>query len=103
MILTNSTGIDDMIAKKIVLSVIISLLLVSLAGLTCAEKESANMTNTSHSGNISMNETNQSYLNLTNGTSPLKADGARTNGTDTAAPEGGIKNFMKSFKYQSEV
>ncbi len=92
-----------MITNKVVISIIVSLLLVSLVGLTCAEKENTNVTTISQSGNISTNETNQSSQNLTNGTSPLKADDTRTNGTGTDPSEGGIKNFMKSFKYQSEV
>ncbi|WP_319578330.1 hypothetical protein [uncultured Methanospirillum sp.] len=103
MILTNSTGIDDMIANKVVISIIVSLLLVSLLGISFAEKENVNVTNISQSGDILINETNQSYQNLTNGTAQRIADGTKTNDTDNAVSQGGIKNFMKSFKYQSEV
>ena len=103
MILTNSTGIDDMIANKMVISIIVSLVIVSLVGICYAEKENANVTYISQSGDGSINETNQSYQNLTNGTTQRIAAGTKTNGTDNDAAEGGIKNFMKSFKYQSGV
>ncbi|MDD1730020.1 MAG: hypothetical protein LUQ50_13245 [Methanospirillum sp.] len=92
-----------MITKNVLISLMVALFLVSLVGNSYAEEETVNVTNISQSGNVSVNETNQSDLNLTSNTPSHVADSPLPNGTATVASEGGIKNFMKNFKYQSGV
>ncbi|PWR69798.1 hypothetical protein [Methanospirillum lacunae] len=87
-----------MISTKITLAIFISIVLMSLIGISYAENKTMNATNISDSKNISQNltehaNTNQTSVNKTNTTKNL----------DNSESTGGIKNFMKNFKYQSSV
>lgn len=88
-----------MIINKVILSIFTLVLIMSLLGAVYAEIEALNGTdNSSVIGNISANLTNQSYLEQNN-----KTHSNLTNQTDKAVSTGGIKNFMKSFSFQSSV
>ncbi len=74
-------------------------LLVSFIGVSSAEIGDVNGTyNISQSGNISANETNQSYQDQNSSN-----NSGKTNVTNNAVSSGGIKNFMKSFQFRSSV
>lgn len=88
-----------MYTNTVAISIFTLFLLAGLIGLSYAETENVNGTeNTSQSGNISVNETNQSYQDHMGGN-----NSGKTNSTDKAVSTGGIKIFMKDFKYQSGV
>lgn len=87
-----------MISIKITSAIFISIILVSLISISSAENKTMNATNISDSKNFSQNLTehvnaNQTSVNKTN----------TTKNQDNFESTGGIKNFMKSFKYQSSV
>jgi hypothetical protein len=86
-----------MVSTKIVSVILISIILVSFIGISYAENKTMNVTNVSESGNLSHNVTEQANVNLTGGN---KTD---TKNQDDSVSTGGIRNFMKSFKYQSSV
>lgn len=87
-----------MISIKITSAIFISIILVSLIGISYAENKTMNATNISDSGNISQNLTEHVNTNLT---SVNKTN--ITNNQDNSESTGGIKYFMKNFKYQSGV
>ena len=103
MILTDynyiQTGIDVMYANKVMIVICTIFLFVSLVGVSYAETKDENGTNNlSQLGNISLQETNQSVHDFSNSNSSKI-----TNSTIYVDSTGGIKNFMKNFKYQSNV
>jgi len=87
-----------MIANTTVKSIFVSLFLISLIGIAGAENMSVNGTNVSESVNLSVNMTEHDYMNQTG-----ENMSGMTNATGDTVSTGGIKNFMKSFKYQSQV
>ena len=86
-----------MYADKIAISIFTVLFLASVLSVAYAEVEGMNGT-ANISVNISANDTNQSFYNQTNGNSS-----GTLNRTRNVVGTGGIKNFMKDFKYQSSV
>jgi hypothetical protein len=83
--------------KRIILNIFIVLVFVNFIGVALGDSEATNNTTAlSLLKNISEDETNQSVQDIliTNNTSIA-------NGTKTLEATGGIKNFMKSFKFQS--
>jgi hypothetical protein len=87
-----------MSGDHVLLIIFTSFLLAGLSGLVYAEMETVNGSqNISPSGNISSNETNQTDPDQ-NG-----IHSGKTNITGNRVTGGGIKNFMKSFTYQSGI
>jgi hypothetical protein len=88
-----------MVSPKVVLSIVTVFLLVSLLGVSYAENQAVNGTNnTSEPGNISVLETNQSDPDHTGNNTAHKILIS-----DSVVSTGGIKIFMKDFKYKSGV
>ena len=90
---------DTMDANTRVISLLTILFLVSLSGAAYAELAEMNgTTNLSQPGNISVNLTNQSTgdqnTSISNTTPVIPRD---------AGSFGGIRNFMKSYRFQSAV
>ena len=88
-----------MFNNNVAISLLIAFLLISLVGVVYADLKDVNGTdNLSRIGNISANMTNQSYQD-----GMIVNNSSATNVTDIVESTGGIKNFMKSFKFQSNV
>ncbi|MFH0968566.1 MAG: hypothetical protein V1862_12870 [Methanobacteriota archaeon] len=88
-----------MYANKFAISIFTVFLLATVLGVAYADTEDVNGTdNMSQSGNISANETNQSFKDQN-----LSTSSGTIHKTNNSVSTGGIKNFMKSFQYQSRV
>jgi hypothetical protein len=88
-----------MYSNKIATYILTVFLLTGLLGIVYADNEKTNGTNNmSQSVNISANETNQPYQDHNSSTNSSK-----TNISDNVTPTGGIKIFMKDYKYQSNT
>lgn len=88
-----------MFNNNLTISLLIAFLLISLIGVVYADMKDVNGTdNLSRIENISAHMTNQSFQD-----GMVVNNSSTTNLTDTVESTGGIKNFMKSFKFQSNV
>lgn len=79
----------------------LGLLLISLGSIASADQEEGNET-----ANLSLMENGSVQLNSTNQSMPVDIGVNNTsviNASEPAEPTGGIRNFMKSFTYQSHT
>lgn len=79
----------------------LGLLLISLGSIASANLEEENTTL-----NLSLMENGSVQLNSTNQSMPVDIGANNTsviNASEPVASSGGIKNFMKSFSYQSQT
>lgn len=95
----NCLGFEIMKTESIKLGVFTALVIVNLIAVAFGDTETTkNSTNLSLTENLSVNETNQSVQDT------LRVNNTSiANGTSTLETTGGIKNFMKSFKFQSNT